>query len=133
MKGPLYWLLVNSEEKPAGRRLRKAPTVWLFFIGIAIWGLACINVTQSQISEDDPFLIMLAVKLVGGLFVFSLPAVVITLRVADKVDHKCSFIQFIGAVIAGGICSCFLGLLLEVLLALLGIRHFLGIPIEKWS
>jgi len=133
MKGPLYWLLVNSEEKPAARHLSREPVVWLYLIGNAVWGLACIMAdTRSQSLEHDAFLIA-AVKLTASILTLSLPTVILTLREADKDDHKCSFYQFVGSVWFGLLVAVFLGACLEFLLSILGIQHFLGIPIEKWN
>ena len=56
-----------------------------------------------------------------------------TLREAEKSDRKRPFEQFVVAVILGVFIAGFLGIGLELVLSLLGVRHFLGIPIGKWS
>ena len=132
MKGPLYWLFVSDKDKPSGYHLSRSLIVWLFFLANAVWGLACITVTRSLASDHDSFLIS-AVKWVGGILAVSLPTVVVTLREADKGDSKFSFEQFIIAVIVGLFLAVFSGAALEIILSLLGVRHFLGIPIQKWS
>jgi undecaprenyl pyrophosphate phosphatase UppP len=132
MKGPLYWLLISDEEKPPERRLSRAPVVWLFFIVNAVWGLACMQVTRRLPSEHDAFLVEV-VKWCAGILVMSLPTVILTLREADKSDRKRSFEQFVVAVVIGTLIAAFSGFALEVVLSLLGLRDFLGIPIGKWK
>ena len=110
----------------------RAPSVWLFIIGNAVWGLACMTVTRAQFSEHDGLLIG-AAKWIAGILAISLPTVVVTLREANKADHKCSFDRLVASIVVGVFVAVFLGFCLEVLLSLLGVRHFLGIPIERWS
>jgi hypothetical protein len=134
MKGPLSWLLRST--KAAASRLvfiiSDNPIVWLFFVGNAVWGLACMTVTRSLASDQDSFFIK-AVKWVAGILVLSLPTVVFTLREAYKSDSKYSFEHLIAAVAIVVLVAVLSGFGLEVVLSLLGVRHFLGIPIEKWS
>jgi hypothetical protein len=135
MKDPLYWLLVSDEDKPTNRRLSRSPSVWLFLIGNAVWGLACIACIPAWYgqSHDDKSLLVGAVRWVGALLATSLPTVFVTFREADKGDRKGFVQQFYVSVFLGTILTMFSAFGLELILTLLGVRDFLGIPIGKWS
>ena len=105
--------------------------LWLYVSGNAVWGLAYMTVTRSQSSGHDTFLIETA-KWIAGILALSLPTVILKLRDADKTHDRFSFDQFITSVTIGVLVAVFLGFCLEILLSLFGIRHFPGIPIQKW-
>jgi len=117
-KGRLYWVLTS-----------------LFLIGNAVWGLACATCARRQSLAGDGLLLQ-AVTWIGLILAAALPTVVVGLREADIGDRfriTRPFDVFVAGVIIGVFLSGFSGFLLEILLSLLRIRGFLGIPIEKWN
>ena len=138
-KNPLYYLFFSraDEEKPAGLRLSRSPTVWLYFIGNTLWGLACLEVVPYRLVAGDVFLAK-TVWWIGKILAASFPTVVIHLRWGsglEKEHNDCvSFFSILlGWIFIGTTCSVFLGSALEFLLSFLRIQHFFGIPIEKWN
>lgn len=134
MHRPLYWLLVSDRDKPEGLRLRREPIVWLYILGSAIWGLACAAFNQRGLfAQSSDSTILEIVKWIAGIVVFALPAVILSIREADKIGARYSFEQLVVSAFMGFLTASLLGACLEFTLSFAGIHHFLGIPINKWK
>jgi hypothetical protein len=136
MKGPLYWLLVHDVEKTHDWRVIAAPSLWLYFVGNAVWGLACLSVGLEYPPLGDEPALKAVVRWLGLLLAMSLPTVFIRLWLmaaegeeGGVIKQREVFHRWIVGVLIDPIPAFVLGLILERLLSFLGVHSFLGIGI----
>lgn len=129
-QGPLYWLLISDQDKPAGRKLFLEPTVWLYWAGIAIWGFAChLAMPWDFFWHDTDSLLTQAIRMVAMCSLLVTPTVVLFVRLTTRAEEKFTIEQLAVNAVMALISTVFLGAGLGFLLYLLGVHSFLGIPI----
>ena len=134
MSGPLYWLLVSDNDKPPEWKLYREPVVWAYFIGSSVWGFLCetILIPLHVDLDSDPLLIT-AAKLLIMVSAFASPTVILTAREVVKVGQPFPVGILTVSTTVGLFGTFFLGLVLWLLLTVLGIHNFFGIPIAQWK